>query len=449
MSARPRHDRRPTDAGGARRPAGGRASLHRFRATGEALAVHAAPAIRAARGFGAARVQLRAAALTYLTVVSLVPFLAVVLYVLQVFDVFRVGEEVRTFVSDNLAVGSRGAVQPTLDRLVSNASRAGAVRIGFLLLVVSSVLLLRNIERAFDDLWGVGRRRPLSRQIPRYLGVILVGPIALGLSLAVTAAFRATVELYSFPGAGLVATLLPLVFSILGFATLFLLAPPARVQPKAALGGAVVAALAWEAAKVLYTAYAARSVGADVLYGPLGALPLFLVWIYVSWLITLFGARFAYALQHPREILAGSEEPATRATELAAARVGVALAAIADPEDAPTIHGLARSLRLPEATVRTALGHLEDAGLVRFDRRRPLLARPATQIGLGEVVRAVRGEARPPLPGADPVAASLTGLLGRADETALSTLEGRSLASLAADAGPGAPPAGGAPLAKA
>ncbi len=394
----------------------------------------AVTAVQAARGFGASRVFLRGAALTYLSVVSLVPFLAVVLYGLQAFDFFHLHHAVRDFVFENLAVGARETVAAQLDELVANAGQSGVVSVGFLLLVASSVLLLRNIEHAFDDLWGVHKTRPWYRQVPLYVGLLFAGPIALGVSLALTAALRTFAELHHVPAEDLWIGALPLGVSAAAFTVLYKIAPAAKVRWRPAIGGGLLAAVVWELAKHLYATYAATALRADAIYGPLGALPLFLIWIYVSWIVALFGARVAYAIQHPEGVLlAGNDQEAARAEELCAMRLAVACAAHqARGGEALGTHELAITLRYPEGMIRRILSVLEDDELVRMvGARRVELARDARAITLGDVLRAVRGRIRPPETEDDPVGAELAALLSEADESGVKALAGRDLATLA------------------
>lgn len=389
-------------------------------------------AVQAARGFGASRVFLRSAALTYLTVVSLVPLLAVILFGLQAFDLFHLHREVRDFVFENLAVGTRETVAAQLDELVANASHSGLVSVGFALLLGSSLLLLRNIEAAFDDLWGVHKTRAWYRQVPLYLGLLVAGPLLLGVSLAITATLQTFAVLHHVPAERLWIAALPFLISVAGFTALYKIAPSARVRLRPALGGGLLAATAWEIAKHLYGAYAATTLRADVIYGPLGALPLFLIWIYVSWVVALFGARVAYAIQHPEGVLlAGDDQEAARAVELCAAKIAVtcARAALAR-RPGPTIHELASELRYPEGMIRRIVAILEDDDLVRGVGRRVELARAATLTSLAEVLRAVRGRVRPPETEDDPLAAKVASALTNADEEALRALGGIDLASL-------------------
>lgn len=399
------------------------------------------------RGFGAQRVLLRAAALTYLSIVSLVPLLAVVVYGLQLFGRLDLQKQVQAFVLENLAVGVREQVASTLSHLLANVGAGVEGGVGLLLLLLSAVLLLRNVEQAFDDLWGIHVARPLWRQVPRYLGLLLAGPLVLGLSLAFTATLRAWATFHGLLLEQRLLALVPLVLSAAGFTLLNKIAPAAKVRWRAALIAGCAAAAIWETAKLVFGLYTAYVIKTDVLYGPLIALPLFFVWIYVSWLIVLFGGRLAYAIQHPSGLRLGADDQGVaRAMELCAARMAVALAqAQAEGTGEQTIHGLAGAISFPEGMVRTLAPILAEGGLVEIEGRHLSLARPAPTISLGEVLAAVRSPARLRSLGGDPTTLGLAALLRNADGTAEEALAGLDLARLAsADDG-----ADGLPLAKA
>lgn len=394
------------------------------------------------RGFDAERLLLRSAALTYLTIVSLVPLIAVVLYALEALQLVDLQGPIRTFLYENLAVGARESVGAALEQVMDRAGAGAEGGLGAVFLLVSALLLLRNIERAFDDLWGIHAPRPLAHALPRYLGLLLAGPVVLGLSLAVTAALRAWAELFDLPFETRLLSLLPVGLTVAGLFALYLIAPAARVRWKPALLAALLAGIAWELAKLLFSLYAAYTLRQDQLYGPLVAIPIFLVWIYVSWMIVLFGARLAFLVQHPGGVrLASDDETRARIVELGATRLAVALARVQlDGLPPPTPHQLAAELGLPEGTLRVIVPLLESAGLVAVEKRRLSLVVPADRTTLGAVLRAVRRPLGAAVARPDATHRELLRLLAGADEAAATRLDEHLLADLARS---------GLPLAKA
>ncbi len=375
------------------------------------------PFREALRGFDASQLLLRAAALTYLSIVSLIPLLTVGLMVLGALGLLDLRESVRTFIFDNLAVGVRGEVVEHLDRLVSNAGRGAAGGgLGAGLLVFSALLLLRNIEKAFDGVWGLHKTRTIPKQLLLYLGLLLAGPIALGLSLAVTTALKGWALIYGMPFGQSIFSMVPFALSVSGFVLIYKIAPAAKVQGRAAVIAGLIAASIWEAAKYGYAAYAVHAIRADSIYGPLAALPIFLVWIYVSWLIVLFGARLSFAIQHPELLrLASDPRAAARAMEFCAVRICLSCEEAGAIDD---LGKLAARIRMPESMVREAAKDLEDAGLISI-RGGVRLCREASSIAVGEVIQAVRGAigAR-----SDPLGQRLQALLEAAERDSIASL---------------------------
>jgi len=388
--------------------------------------------LRHLRGFGTRQILLRAAALTYLSIVSLVPLLAVGFVGVQVLGLIDLGEKARTFIFDNLAVGVREEVAQHLTELMSNAGKGlSSGGIGLLVLGLSAVLLLRNIEKAFDELWGRQQMRPIQKQLLLYIGLLIAGPIVLGLSLAVTATLKTWAAVTGVPFGQRIFLVVPFVLSAVGFTLLYKVAPASRVRWRAALVAGIVAATVWEGAKVGYAAYAVYSLREGSIYGPLAALPTFLVWIYLSWLIVLFGARLSFAIQHPERLrLAADPRAAAKAIELCALRV--MLACNGARFEAP--HHLAQAIGFPDEMVYAVIDDLEAAGLLAVEGGIHLGQDPAA-IEIGAILRAVRG-GRPG--GRDPVNRALNELLGRGDRASLDALS-LDLATFARSLEPDAP----------
>src|SRR5512142_2967483 len=134
----------------------------------------------ALRVLGGEVVQLRAMALTYISLFALVPGLVVAFSVVQAFTgMDRIASRLHEFLFDNLAVGARATIEPYLDRFVQNTHVTSAGLVGGLLLVWSSVSLFQNVDRALNDIWGVRRRRSLAQQATIYWVTITLGPLLL------------------------------------------------------------------------------------------------------------------------------------------------------------------------------------------------------------------------------------------------------------------------------
>jgi YihY family inner membrane protein len=228
-----------------------------------------------ARGFRGEKISLRASALTYITILSLVPMLAVAFAIVRAAGQESLRNSVREFVFTNLAPGTREQIGEYLDQFIARASAGAMGGLGGLFLLLSALSLLHNIERSMNEIWGVTRPRPLLQRALIFWAVLTLGPIGLGTSLLATAWARSFVEGLPYVPTSLL-TLIPLgiIVSVLTF--LYAAAPNARVRLRAALAGGVVAGAAWELAKYGYALYASKSIQYSAIYGSLGAIPLFL-----------------------------------------------------------------------------------------------------------------------------------------------------------------------------
>ena len=180
------------------------------------------------------------------------------------------------------------------------SAKLGAL--GGVLLVFVAVSLLGRIEETFNDIWGVTRGRNLLTQIQLYSTAIMLGPLLLitALGLAGGSQFQSTKDFITqTPFVGkLVFDLLPLLMLWLAFAFVYLLLPNTKVKFSAAIVGGAVAGTLWHLNNVFGYLFVSRVFTNNTIYGSLGLLPVFMVGIYFSWVILLFGAQIAYAYQN-------------------------------------------------------------------------------------------------------------------------------------------------------
>jgi membrane protein len=371
-------------------------------------------------------------ALTYLSLFALVPALVVAFSVVRAFaGTDALWRGIHGYLLDNLAVGARASIEPYLDRFVRNANATSAGLVGGALLALSAVSLFAQVEHAVNGIWGVRRARPLPQRALLYWTGLTLGPLLLAGSL--TLGHAVGVFLKAAPIGMVLVRAAAVLVSCLLFAAGYLFLPVTRVRPWAAAIGGLVAGLAWEAAKALYTLGVARFFRYHAIYGSVAAIPIFLLWLYVSWTLMLFGARVAFVAQHARVILAGHPPPGQGTTlgrELLAARVMLEVAAAfragARPPDsaevalrlgtfAEPVRDIAAILRVRGLAVEVAGG-----GLVP--------GRPLEQISLADVRSAIAGE--PPPGDASPAGALLSAILGAAEGAAAETLGRRSFNEL-------------------
>jgi membrane protein len=339
-------------------------------------------------------VRLRAMALTYISLFALVPALVVAFSVVQAFTgMDRIARLVHEFLLENLAVGARTTIQPYLDRFVGNAHATSAGLVGGALLIWSAVNLFSNVERAINDVWGIKRRRPLAQQAVIYWVGLTLGPVLLAGSVALTAAARSWL-------AGGRVTFLAAAASVLltcaFFAVLYLIVPITKVRIDAAAFGGLVAGIAWEIAKWGYTFAVGRFFRYHAVYGSVAAVPIFLLWLFVSWTILLFGARLAYVIQYAPALLAGPSLAASKTGREILAGQAMLEVALAYDRGGPTPDSqeIVTRLRAVAEDAGEALGALRTGGLVMALTDGGLVpSRPLEQITLFDVRRAVAGAA--------------------------------------------------------
>jgi membrane protein len=255
-------------------------------------------------GFAAARASEErigqvAASLTFTTVLSLVPLFAVVLALFTAFPLF---EEFRTaleqyLVTSLMPVAIAESIMGYLNQFASAASRLTAI--GGIFLVITSVSLMLTIDKALNEIWHVRKARPLPQRILVYWAALTLGPVLLGASLWISGFLaRESLGLVGdvSPAIGVLLSFLPLVLTGVGFAALFVVVPNRQIPWGDALTGGFTAAAVLELMKAAFAYYVTRFPTYTMLYGAFATLPIFLLWVYLSWLVTLFGAALAASL---------------------------------------------------------------------------------------------------------------------------------------------------------
>lgn len=262
------------------------------------------------RGFFANRLTIRAAALTYYSVLSIVPFLAFAFAVLKGFGVYAsfIGKTVHPYLQETF--GANPALLGSIERILqfvdrTDVSKLGAL--GLLVLVYTSVSLLSNVEDTLNEIWGAQTKRSFLRQVTDYVTLLVTTPLlVVAAATAVTAAQSSQVVLFLRNTLALGAVIDFLLqftsLAVVGvaFFAVYTILPNVRTRPVSAAIGAAVAALLWQGALVLYVRFQMGVSSYNALYSVLSAIPIFLVWTYVSWVVVLVGAQVAASHQNER-----------------------------------------------------------------------------------------------------------------------------------------------------
>jgi membrane protein len=239
-----------------------------------------------------------ASTLSYTTLLSIVPLMTVAFTILAAFPVFEpVNERVRLFIFANLVPTSGEVVQSYLERFAGQAARLTAA--GIIGLLVSALLMMAAVDRALNEIWHVQTRRFSVQGFMIYWTLLTIGPLLMGASLIATSYLESLQALAVFGVSGRKQTLLnvmPIVAEFLAFLFLYSAVPNRRIPFRHAAFGALLAALLFELAKKAFTWYVTSFPTYEAIYGALAALPVFLVWVYLSWIVVLMGAVFTQAL---------------------------------------------------------------------------------------------------------------------------------------------------------
>ena len=246
--------------------------------------------IRRAR---AERLPQIAGSLTFTTVLSIVPLLAVSFALFTRFPVFRRLENAieQYLLKSLLPADISQTVLKNLSQFAENANSLTLV--GSLFILTTAMALLLTVENALNQIWSVKRARPFFKRVGLYLLMLAIGPPVVGASLWATSyALSASTGLIETlpPSVRFVLTLGPVFLTAVGMTAMFYFVPNAKVRQRDAIAGGLLASVAFELGKRGFAAYVLKVPTYKAVYGAFAAFPVFLLWVYFSWLATLTAA---------------------------------------------------------------------------------------------------------------------------------------------------------------
>jgi membrane protein len=342
--------------------------------------------ILSTRDMAGERMNLRAMSLVYTTLLSLVPLLAVSFSVLKAFGVHNAA---RPTLINLLAPLGADSVQMVdqITGFVDNIKVGVLGVVGVVLLLYTAVSLVQKVEQGFNEVWRVRRERTFAQRFSNYLSVIFTAPVLLFAVATISASVFDDAILDWLGVSGAVADglrvlqgLLPLLILVAVFSFIYSLVPNTRVRAVPALCGALVAALLWETSGVLFTRFVAGSVNYIAVYSGFAIVIVFMVWIYVTWLILLFGACVAFYMQNPGYSPGhdnGAAFSPRQRERIALAALGQLARAHAQGVPGMTPQTLAHYLRLPEPLLEDVFEPFLEQHLVARTAEQPSRWLPA------------------------------------------------------------------------
>jgi membrane protein len=244
-----------------------------------------------------------AASLTFTTLLSVVPLITIALTLFSAFPVFsEYSTPIKEFILMNLVPETGGRIiTGYMEQFTENASRLTAL--GLVFLAVTSMLLMLTIDNAFNMIWRVSRPRSLLQRVLVYWAVITLAPLLVGGSLTLTSWLVGFSAEYAqqIPKVSMDAIkLIPLMLTTAAFTLMFRVVPNRFVPMRHAITGGLIAAVAFESMNRAFAFYISHFPTYKLVYGAFASVPIFLMWIYFSWLTVLFGAIITASLSHWR-----------------------------------------------------------------------------------------------------------------------------------------------------
>ena len=250
-----------------------------------------------------------AAALTYTTLFAIVPMMTVAFSILAAIPALRErSDTIREWAFSNFAPGVGDQVMVYLGEFSRQATNLTVI--GVIFLAVTSILMLRTIEQNMNRIWQVNQSRKGTTSLLMYWAVLTLGPMCLGAGLGISSYLTSVTLLTDavdlLGGARFWFNLLPLAFTTLMLSMLYIIVPNCFVPLRAGLIGGFVAGLFFEGAKAAFAMFIKLSPSYQVVYGAFAAVPVFLLWIFISWNLVLAGAELTRTIvvfdEHRRRV---------------------------------------------------------------------------------------------------------------------------------------------------
>jgi membrane protein len=316
-------------------------------------------------------ILLRASALSYSTLLAIVPLLAIAFSMMKGLGVHSRIEHLLV----NYLTAEQEEVTNKIIEYISKTDFKALGALGTGLLIIAVLMMLSNVERTFNDLWGVTRDRRIARKVSDYISVLILGPLLMVISTAMMTSVSSHTVVQTLSRFEvfeqffvLFNTILPHAALWIAFTAMYILMPNTRVRFLPALIAGIVCGSIWEFAFRIYTDFNIGVARYNTIYGTFAALPIFIIWLYISWIIVLIGAQMSYAIQNVRShqqrfttYTVGQEQREEMA-------VNIMLKIVEQFHNGKpplTPDTLSKTLSIPVRLVREIINQLSNKGLIR------------------------------------------------------------------------------------
>ncbi len=357
------------------------------------------------------RSNQQAAALSYQTIFGIVPVAIVMLLIFQAVPTSsQVSGKIKNMVYDQMHLSAMEIPSPgdpdkkmkltehiegILGQFFSEQSRGAATVMSTIFIIWAAIGLLSIVEKTFNDICHVGKGRSFIGRIVNYWAILTLGPLLMAAAIYISTAFTAVGQVSSM----FAPAMLNYLLSVVGFFVLYLVMPNIRLSWKSTLWGAAVAALAWTLVKAGFGYYIVNFKPYATLYGAMALVPLTVLWIYITWLIVLFGLELTYTTQYLKT-LEDAEQTAMRKNDkyFIGGDVSVmnimafAASAFSRKSGPVTTEAICSRLGMPAEFAEKMLVHLVRSGLLIRTSEPSAGYVPATDaanIKLSDIARAV------------------------------------------------------------
>lgn len=327
-------------------------------------------ALAVGREFFADKCLLHASALAFTTILSFIPFLAVMFALMKGFGA---ATELEILILNHLALGSEEVVDAVFT-YINNTSMAKLGTFGVIFLLLTVLTLLNSIENSFNHIWRVQETRSLARLVSDYLSMTIFGPILILAAISMTTTLESQALVKYLLGMEVIGTIILTLFKIFPylamwavFTGVYLFMPNTRISPRAALLGGAFGGILWQLLQWGYVTFQVGVTRNNAIYGTMAALPVFMLWVYISWVIVLLGLEVTFAIQNFRTIRQEfrGDKLSTEGREAAALAILLSSAAVFIKGDKPlTVEDLSLRLNLSHRFTSQSLSFLVRCGFL-------------------------------------------------------------------------------------